>query len=192
MYGEQEGFGTEARAVKKELKVLQRAKAPTSRTFDTLRDELESVRELFQATETFACTLLRSRPSYVQNISQFVRRRTVQALKSRHQEVGQRPNTFCPGNSVLQVLLTTKPTDCTLCVIRALVHEVHGMRRVHSEIDLCVYLAMNSLQEKYSRMSIIFDSYRDLCEALQIETLPRATLIQSNYVFRTRFKNKMC
>ncbi len=108
------------------------------------------------------------------------------ALRSNHPELNRSCTSLCPGNSVRQIVLRSQATDCSPSDFRILanyfVRKVNIKRKIMPSSDH-VLLASNS---SVSSFEVVFDTFADFCEALQIAIDHREASVYRERRTRTR------
>ncbi len=92
----------------------------------------------------------------------------VKALSATHSELNRKLPYLCPANSVRQLTLTSKVLDCTLYDFRLLASIFFRNPDTTCGLLPSEYRVMHSAPNLVPTSEILFDTYADLCEALQI------------------------
>ncbi len=150
---------------------------------DDIRQQLASMQSRIAAltnslsATTRLVTTLSSTLSAVSNTERiisrtllFLSRNAAQSLRVGHHELSLfvSPSRLCAANSVTQVLMKTKSSDCTLAEFRILATGFGLSESFHSTTFPSEFYALSIAPSKCSRLDVLFPSYFDLCEALGI------------------------
>ncbi len=104
----------------------------------------------------------------VQNLLLFAQKNAVDALKRGHIELSRSYNVLCESNSLQQVELRTAASDCTLADFRTLSRFFLSNRSYECDAFPSELYVQHSEPGTSTRLHVVFGSYFDICEALQI------------------------
>ncbi len=156
--------------VSEEVEELKRAQATLQHRVDALYSQIaisvSHQKYVLEAEEDFRAKTRR-------RILLFARKNAVQELRLCHSELSQKYSTLCPGNSVRQVLLRTKASDCTLADFRVLVSALVSSLSIKCEVFPSEFYTHFLDTGSAQCFHVSFDTYFDICEALEINVKNR-------------------
>lgn len=105
----------------------------------------------------------------IQRTVLFARSRAVSALQAGSSEFLRRPTSLCQAETIVQVAIESKETDCTLQEFAALATVLSSHPSVHCTLYPSPYHVQFPSARHTSRLSILFNTYSDICNALQMD-----------------------
>ncbi len=99
----------------------------------------------------------------------FARLRAIAVLHSASPELVKRPSSLSSSNTVVQSMLRSCPTDCSLREFLLLALRIQRQQSLRSSNVPSDYSVLFPSAQNSCRLSICFEFYRDICEALQID-----------------------
>ncbi len=150
-----------------DIQELQRSHADMSVTLLRLAHRLDLMEGRMVDSRMRNCDAKNSEA--VQRCILFARHRALAILRSGGSEVKRRPSGVCAANSVVQIVLKSQVSDCTLRDFSLLVAHIRREPSISCRISPSDYHAIHPSPASTSRLEIHFDSYKDICEALQMK-----------------------
>ncbi len=99
----------------------------------------------------------------------FAKIRATSILLAGSPELSKRPSYLSQSNSVVQVIMESPATDCTLREFQLLARQIRRKSSIRSLFYPSEYSVMFPSMLRTARVKICFDSYKDLCEALELD-----------------------
>ncbi len=99
----------------------------------------------------------------------FAKIRATSILLAGSLELSKRPSYLSQSNSVIQVMMKSPATHCTLREFQLLALRIRRKPSIRSLFYPSEYSVMFPSVLRTARLEICFDSYKDLCEALELD-----------------------
>lgn len=169
--------------VLEEVDELRRSHAAMAVQLSVLVDDISSLRK--SAESERATAILRTtgvKSIAIRRTIIFAKISAVKALQSGSIELGKKERPPCAANSIRQVFIKSRPSDCTLLDFQLLAQELLKSPTIHCSVFPSEYYATFPTVCSVSRLEIIFPCYSSMCEALQISVgLREAGLYKERY-----------
>ncbi len=153
-----------------QISQLRESHASLLTQFNKLEKDVRSTRKIALETEA----IVRGPSSFVERTIRrsilFANMTAQKALTSTHPEISRSYNILCPANSVRQIYLHSKPSDCTLSEFRIMASHFLNQEDIKCRIFPSAYSALFSSSSQDSCFQIVFESFCDLCQALQLSS----------------------
>ncbi len=143
-----------------------------------LRNEINSSRAIFHSERLAIFKHFQAADERaVARTVHFSRRRAKKVLLSTDAELGKNCFTLCASNSVVQVVLRSTPSECTLHEFQLWAMKLLKDLSVHCYAFPSEYHVKFPNINRCSRLDIVFDTYADLCQALEIDCATRESAL---------------
>ncbi len=137
---------------------------------------------LDQRLAAFSTTMLnQGDEACMKRTALFARMRALLVLLNGSKELTSRPRSISESNSVVQVVLKSSPTDCTLQEFQLLAKHIEQMPSVRSKNFPSDYSVKFPSPSSTTRLHICFETYKDVCAALSFDAHQTAS-----YVYREK------
>ncbi len=156
-------------AVSREVIELRASHASLAKQIFWLQNELLDTRRLISSHIMFDKTSFDVR--ILRRLIMFTNMTAVEALMSGSSELSRSYPSLCSANAVRQTVIKSQTTQCTLQEFQLLAAEFSRRNSIRCSVfPSDYYLAFPSV-EKAKRFQIVFDTYSDFCQALEIDVL---------------------
>ncbi len=157
-----------------ELEELRKSHAELAARVDNLANDVRASNSSVHAARMAVSSSTASFNARVlRRVSHFAKSCAIRLLQSGSSEMKKSGLNLSPGSSVRQVILRSEGTDCTLLEFQLLCAASVSNPAIRCTIYPSQYYASFPSVRRTSRMEISFNSYYDICEALQIDVLER-------------------
>ncbi len=117
---------------------------------------------------------------------QFTSLRARKILRGHGSELGKSVSSFYPSNSVVQTLLRSAASDCTLSEFQLFASHLSRNKSIQCHAFPSDYHVQFPSAKNLSHLHVVFQTYADMCQALRIDTATREAAVHRERKNRSR------
>lgn len=151
-----------------EVKQLQASHVALALKVAALEAKITCTHQLAQETDLIVRGPSSLSERLLQRTLLFTNIAAVKALQACHTEICRNYSFVCAANSIRQISLRSKTSDCSLYDIRLLVSHFMRQEQLRCTIAPSAFYALLSSSSHPRNIEITFETFADVCDALQI------------------------
>ncbi len=161
-----------------DIQELRKSHSQLADQVGRLTNELRSSQKIFDS-DRFAIFkhLQASDEKPLSRLIKFTRYRAKKALLGPGLEFGNQYTSLCASNSVVQIVLRSQASDCTMHEFQLFAMKLLTDRSIRCSAYPSEYHVKFPNFNRCARLEIVFGTFADMCEALEIDALTREAAI---------------